>query len=66
VFMIISSVGRMPGTLMLSLQGSYVFEQLYGLFLIIFGISMVVVLLTYRFRKNLYRYMERLNHKSPY
>ncbi len=66
VFMIISTVGRMPGTLMLSLQGSYVFDQLYGLFMIIFGISMVVVLLTYRFRKNLYNYMERPNQKSPY
>lgn len=66
VFLIISTVGRMPGTLMLSLQGAYVFEQLYGLFMIIFGISMVVVLLTYRFRKNLYGYMEHLNHKSPY
>jgi uncharacterized membrane protein YdjX (TVP38/TMEM64 family) len=66
VFMIISTVGRMPGTLMLSLQGSYVFDQLYELFMIIFGISMVVVFLTYRFRKKLYGYMERLNHKSPY
>jgi len=61
VFMIISSVGRMPGTLMLSLQGAYVYERLYGLFAIIFGVSMVVVLVTYRYRQNLYRYMERFN-----
>lgn len=64
VFMAISTVGRMPGTLMLSLQGAYVFERMYGLFAIIFGISMVVVLLTYRFRKVLYSFMERAKDKS--
>jgi uncharacterized membrane protein YdjX (TVP38/TMEM64 family) len=66
VFMIISFVGRMPGTLMLSLQGAYIYERLYGLFAVIFGVSMVVVFLTYRYRQNLYRYMERFNNKSPY
>jgi hypothetical protein len=37
---------------------------MYGLFAIIFGISMVVVLLTYRFRKVLYSFMERAKDKS--
>ena len=64
LFMVISSFGRMPGTLMLSLQGAYVFERMYGLFAIIFGISILGVFLAYRFRNNLYRYMAPQNEKS--
>ncbi len=61
VFIIISSIGRMPGTLMLSLQGAYVYEQMYGAFALIFGISAVVVVLSLRYRDILYRWIEKFN-----
>jgi uncharacterized membrane protein YdjX (TVP38/TMEM64 family) len=61
VFIIISSIGRMPGTLMLSLQGAYVYEQMYGLFILIFGISAVVVVLSLRYRDTIYRWIEKFN-----
>ncbi|MDP7076708.1 MAG: VTT domain-containing protein, partial [Desulfobacterales bacterium] len=32
VFIIITAIGRMPGTYMLSLQGAFLYEQMYGLF----------------------------------
>ncbi|MEJ2656327.1 MAG: VTT domain-containing protein, partial [Desulfobacterales bacterium] len=35
IFLIIVGIGRMPGTLMLSLQGAYLFEHKYGLFALI-------------------------------
>ena len=63
-FLVIAAFGRMPGTLMLSLQGAYVFERQYGMFVIIFGISMLVVYLLYRSRERLYRYLEGWNDKS--
>ena len=61
VFMVIATIGRMPGTLMLSLQGSYVFEQRYGLFAGIMGVCIVIVFLAYTFRDPLYRWLERFN-----
>jgi len=61
VFIIISSIGRMPGTLMLSLQGAYVYKQMYGLFLLIFGVSAVVVILSLRYRDIVYKWIEKFN-----
>lgn len=63
VFIILSAIGRMPGTLMLSLQGSYVFEQRYGLFALIMGICLVIVFFAYRYRENLYQWVEKFNGK---
>ncbi|MBW1827509.1 MAG: TVP38/TMEM64 family protein, partial [Deltaproteobacteria bacterium] len=63
VFLLIATIGRMPGTLMLSLQGSYVFEQKYGLFAMIMGVCLVVVFLAYIYRDPLYRWLERFNGK---
>lgn len=60
VFIVIAAVGRMPGTLMLSLQGSYVFEQQYGWFAFILGICIVLIFLAYKYREGLYRWLEKL------
>lgn len=59
-FIVIAAIGRMPGTLMLSLQGSYVFEQQYGWFAIILGICLIFVFLAYKYREELYRWLEKL------
>jgi len=61
VFIIISSIGRIPGTLMLSLQGAYVYKQMYGLFALVFGVSAVVVILSLRYRDIVYRWIEKFN-----
>jgi uncharacterized membrane protein YdjX (TVP38/TMEM64 family) len=61
VFIVISSIGRMPGTLMLSLQGAYAYKQMYGIFALIFGASAVVVILSIRYRETVYRWIERFN-----
>jgi uncharacterized membrane protein YdjX (TVP38/TMEM64 family) len=63
VFMALAVFGRMPGTLMLSLQGAFVFEKHYKWFVLILGLCLVMVFLAYRFRENLYRWLERFNEK---
>lgn len=63
IFLILTGIGRMPGTLMLSLQGSYIFEQRYGLFAMIMGLCLIVVILAYKYREPLYQWLEKFNEK---
>ena len=63
IFLILTGIGRMPGTLMLSLQGSYIFEQKYGLFAVIMGLCLIVVFLAYKYREPLYQWLEKYNGK---
>ena len=63
VFIIITAIGRMPGTYMLSLQGAFLYEQMYGLFALILGLCVLVAFFAYRYREPLYRWIERLNNK---
>jgi uncharacterized membrane protein YdjX (TVP38/TMEM64 family) len=63
IFLLLAGIGRMPGTLMLSLQGSYIFEQKYGLFAIIMGVCMMVIVLAYKYREPLYRWLEQGDEK---
>jgi uncharacterized membrane protein YdjX (TVP38/TMEM64 family) len=62
-FLILTGVGRMPGTLMLSLQGSYIFEQKYGLFGVIMVLCLIVIFLAYKYRDPLYQWLEKYNEK---
>ncbi len=63
VFIVITAIGRMPGTYMLSLQGVLVYEQMYGQFALILGLWVLVALFAYRYRERLYRWIERFNNK---
>ena len=63
IFIILTAIGRMPGTLMLSLQGSYIFEQSYGYFALIVSVCLILLFLAYRYRERLYRWIEKLNEK---
>jgi len=61
VFIILTGIGRMPGTLMLSLQGSSVFDQNYGLFAILVGLCLIIIYFAYKYRETLYQWIERIN-----
>ena len=63
VFIILAGIGRMPGTLMLSLQGGFVFQQMYGLYVVILGGSLVMMLLAIYYRKAIYGWAERFNKR---
>ena len=66
VFVILATIGRMPGTLMLSLQGASVFEQNYTLFVIILGIFGVIAYAGYTYREAFYDWVEKYNNeKNP-
>ncbi|RZB35906.1 MAG: hypothetical protein SRB2_02704 [Desulfobacteraceae bacterium Eth-SRB2] len=63
VFILLTAIGRMPGTLMLSLQGSYIFEQRYGWFALILSVCLVLMFLAYRYREGLYNWVDKFNGK---
>ena len=62
LFILMATFGRMPGTLMLSLQGAMLFERMYGVFAIILGVCGLGLLLAYRYRERLYAWIEKMNH----
>lgn len=64
-FLLIACIGRMPGTFMLSLQGEYLFEKNYAVFAVVFGVTLLVAFLSIRYRETIYRWMEKLNRKTP-
>ena len=61
ISLLITGVGRMPGTLMLSLQGAALFDRSYGLLAVVAGACLVLILLAYRYREALYRWVEKMN-----
>lgn len=61
VFLLMAAFGRIPGTLMLSLQGALLFEKNYMVFVIVTVISLIVVYFGYRYREAIYRWVEKIN-----
>ncbi len=58
-FLVIASVGRIPGTLMLSLQGANLYDgNVRGLFWLL-GISLVVVAPSWWYREAIYEWVDR-------
>jgi len=62
-FIILASIGRMPGTFMLSLQGAAIFEQMYGLFAIVICGCLIFAFFAYLYREDLYHWIDKLNDK---
>jgi len=61
LFALMACVGRMPGTLMLSLQGAALFDRSYGLLAVVAGACLLLILLAYRYREALYRWVEKMH-----
>jgi uncharacterized membrane protein YdjX (TVP38/TMEM64 family) len=60
VFLIISTMGRIPGTLMATLQGAKVFEHQYKLFSILLGVSALVILVFYIYHEEIHGWVKKL------
>jgi uncharacterized membrane protein YdjX (TVP38/TMEM64 family) len=60
VFLIISTMGRIPGTLMATLQGAKVFEHQYKLFSILLGVSALVILVFYIYHEEIHGWIKKL------
>lgn len=54
-------VGRIPGTLMLSYQGAALAERSYGVLIALIGCCAVILGLLVVYRKDVYRWIERLD-----
>ncbi len=59
VFVLITAVGRMPGTLMLSLQGASLYEKQYTLLAALMIACLLLAALAYRYREGLYGWVEK-------
>ena len=65
VLLALATVGRIPGTLMLSLQGALLFERNYWLLAIAFGTFLGVIGLFYCFRARFTRWVEGIESNPP-
>ena len=61
IFLIISTIGRIPGTLMATLQGAKVYEHQYKSFLILLGISALIIFVFYVYRENIHQWIRKMN-----
>jgi uncharacterized membrane protein YdjX (TVP38/TMEM64 family) len=60
IFLIISTIGRIPGTLMACLQGGKAFDQQYKTFLILSGLSALVILVFYIYHDEIHQLIKKL------
>jgi uncharacterized membrane protein YdjX (TVP38/TMEM64 family) len=60
IFLIISTVGRIPGTLIATLQGAQVSNHQYKIFLILVGISALITLVSYVYDKEIHKLIKKL------
>jgi hypothetical protein len=59
-----TTLGRMPGTLALSVQGASLYQQQYVLMTVIMAICLISAWLSYRCKDDLYKWMDKINGKS--
>jgi uncharacterized membrane protein YdjX (TVP38/TMEM64 family) len=60
IFLIISTIGRIPGTLMATLQGAKIFEHQYYSFGMLLGGSALVILIFYIYHEEIHNLVKRL------
>ena len=63
LFLLIAAFGRIPGTIMLSFQGAFLYQRMYGVLAMVFGASAVFVLVAFLFRERIYRLAKRFDSK---
>jgi uncharacterized membrane protein YdjX (TVP38/TMEM64 family) len=59
IFLTISTIGRIPGTLMATLQGAKAFDQQYVTLLILLVISALIILVFYIYRENIDQWIKK-------
>jgi uncharacterized membrane protein YdjX (TVP38/TMEM64 family) len=63
-FILLAAFGRMPGTFMLSLQGASLFEKNYAMFALLLVFCLIISFFAYRYRENVYQWIERMNNRK--
>jgi uncharacterized membrane protein YdjX (TVP38/TMEM64 family) len=64
VLTLLAAFGRMPGTFILSLQGASLFEKDYALFGLLLVFCLIVCIIAYRYRENVYQWIEKMNSQK--
>ncbi|NDY43642.1 TVP38/TMEM64 family protein, partial [Dissulfurirhabdus thermomarina] len=59
VFVVVATVGRIPGTLMLTLQGAKIYEGDWKGLAVVLGITLALSLPAWIWRESIYRWVER-------
>lgn len=59
IFLIISTIGRIPATLITTLQGAKAFDQQYVTLLILFLISVLIILVFYIYHANIHQWIKK-------
>jgi uncharacterized membrane protein YdjX (TVP38/TMEM64 family) len=68
LFLVIVTLGRLPGTLLLTLQGAKVYKGDYYSTLIILGLCLVLIVILAYYREAVYKWIRRFDHpenKAP-
>jgi uncharacterized membrane protein YdjX (TVP38/TMEM64 family) len=65
LFLLICVLGRIPGTLLLTLQGAQVFKGNYYSTLIILGLCLVLIVVLAYYREEVYRWIRRFDDPDP-
>ena len=60
IFLVVSSAGRIPGTLLLSLQGAMVYQENYWAFIWLGLLSLAFIVPVYVWRERIYKLLYRL------
>jgi uncharacterized membrane protein YdjX (TVP38/TMEM64 family) len=60
IFLIISTIGRVPGTLMATLQGAKAFDHQHKIFFLLLGISALVILVFYIYHEDIHHQIKKL------
>jgi uncharacterized membrane protein YdjX (TVP38/TMEM64 family) len=60
IFLIISTIGRVPGTLMATLQGAKAFDHQYKFFLILLGVSALIILVFYIYHEEIHQWVRQV------
>ena len=60
IFLFISTIGRIPGTLIACLQGGKAFEHQYKTFLILLGISALIILVFYIYHDEIHHAIKKI------
>jgi uncharacterized membrane protein YdjX (TVP38/TMEM64 family) len=63
IFILLAGIGRMPGTLALSLQGEFLYEQNYVLLGVMMTACLILALLCYGYREKIYLWIERIENR---
>ncbi len=59
IFLIISTIGRIPGTLMACLQGGKAYDHQYKALIILFALSLVIIMVFYIYHEPIHRFIKK-------